>query len=47
MDFAFIYLLVAGITLALQVAFYIAAAISTFVVLFVVREAYNFFTSTR
>ena len=41
MDFAFIYLLVAGITLAIKGAFFIAAAFSIFVVAFVGRDVWR------
>jgi uncharacterized membrane protein len=40
-DFAFAYILIAFVTLAVKVAFVIAGAISIFVVLFVSRDVYR------
>ncbi len=42
MDFAFVYILVAFITLAAKAAFVLAGAISILVVLFVARDIYRF-----
>jgi len=47
MDFAFIYILVAGITLAIKVAFFIAAAFSILVVGFVGRDVWRMIQERR
>jgi len=47
MDFAFAYILIAFVTLAVEVAFVIAGAISILVVLFVSRDIYRMIQERR
>jgi hypothetical protein len=47
MDFAFAYILIAFVTLAVKVAFVLAGAFSILVVLFVARDVWRFIQDRR